>query len=231
MEFLHQEFDLQEGDVVEVSLNSPANVMLLDTQNFSNYQQGVSYRYYGGHAEKTPVLLSAPHSGKWHVVVNLGGYAGARQSRCPSHSRTRGSIEPMTTRKNSDRTQQLSPVRVAPLGELNAYTVHEHELDIIAAGSPATLAFNFAIALISIGMAFVLTLTTTIIASDRLFYGYLIVCINCLLVGVIMFMYWLKTRSSVNITVMKIKSRLVVSPPIQEQNPSDTLSPSEAASS
>ncbi len=48
----------------------------------------------------------------------------------------------MSSRKSPDRTQQLSPVRVAPLGELTAYTVHEHELDIIAAGSPATLAFN-----------------------------------------------------------------------------------------
>jgi len=76
MEFLHQEFDLQLEDVVEVSLDSQANVMLLDPRNFSNYKQGSSYRYYGGHAEKSPVRLSPPHSGKWHVVVNLGGYAG-----------------------------------------------------------------------------------------------------------------------------------------------------------
>ena len=90
---------------------------------------------------------------------------------------------------HSQQLSQLSNVRVAPLGDLNAYMVHEHELDIIAAGSPATLAFNFAIALMSIGVTFVLTLTTTTITSDRLFYGYLIVCINCLLVGVIMFAY------------------------------------------
>lgn len=76
MEFLHQELDLQLGDVVEVTLDSRANVMLLDPRNFSNYKQGISYRYYGGHAEKSPVRLSPPHSGKWYVVVNLGGYAG-----------------------------------------------------------------------------------------------------------------------------------------------------------
>jgi hypothetical protein len=134
----------------------------------------------------------------------------------------------MAAKKTPDHTQQLSPVRVAPLGELTAYTVHEHELDIIAAGSPATLAFNFAVALVSIGIAFVLTLTTTTISSDRLFYGYLIVCINCLLIGIIMFVYWLKTRASVNITVTKIKSRLVISPPIQEQLPADPAPPREA---
>ncbi len=76
MEFLHQEFDLQSGDVVEVSLDSRANVMLLDSHNFSNYERGDSYRYFGGDAEKSPVRLSPPHSGKWHVVVNLGGFAG-----------------------------------------------------------------------------------------------------------------------------------------------------------
>lgn len=77
MEYLHQEFDLQSGDVVEIMLDSQANVMLLDSHNFSNYKQGSSYRYYGGHAEKSPVRLSPPHSGKWHVVVNLGGFAGS----------------------------------------------------------------------------------------------------------------------------------------------------------
>ena len=77
MNFLHEEFDLQPEDVVEVSLDSQANVMLLDPHNFSNYQEGSSYRYYGGHAENTPVRLSPPHSGTWHVVVNLGGYAGS----------------------------------------------------------------------------------------------------------------------------------------------------------
>lgn len=76
MEFLHREFDLQPGDVVEVTLDSRANVMLLDAANFSNYEKGVPYRYHGGHAEESPVRLSPPQPGKWHLVVNLGGYAG-----------------------------------------------------------------------------------------------------------------------------------------------------------
>lgn len=127
----------------------------------------------------------------------------------------------MSNRKSPDRSQQLSRVWVAPLGELTAYTVYEHELDIIAAGSPANLTFNFAVALISIGISFVLTLTTTTITSERLFYSYLLACINCLLVGIIMFAYWLKTRTSVNVTVAKIKSRLIVPTPVQEPMPAD----------
>lgn len=125
----------------------------------------------------------------------------------------------MTTKKSPDHTRQLSTVYVAPLGELTAYTVFEHELDVIAAGSPANLAFNFAVALTSIGISFVLTLTTTTITSDRLFYGYLIACINCLLAGIIMFTYWLRTRTSVGVTVAKIKNRLIVPTPVQESPP------------
>jgi hypothetical protein len=129
----------------------------------------------------------------------------------------------MTSRKPFDHSRQLSLVQVAPLGELIAYTVFEHELDIIAAGSPATLAFNFAVALISVGTS-VLTLTTTTIASNRLFYGYLIACINWLLAGIIMLAYWLKTRTSVSVTVAKIKGRLVIPTPVQESPPIDPTS-------
>ncbi len=77
MEFLHQEFDLEAGDVVEVSLDSRANVMLLAPREFSNYERGWSYRYHGGFAEESPVQLVAPGPGKWHLVVNLGGYPGS----------------------------------------------------------------------------------------------------------------------------------------------------------
>ena len=127
----------------------------------------------------------------------------------------------MTTKKSPDHTRQILSVRVAPPAELIAYTVHEHELDIIAAGSPAALACNFAIALISIGTSFLVTLTTTTISSDRLFYGYLLACLNSLLAGVILFAFWLKARTSVNVTVAKIKSRLIVPMPVQEPPPVD----------
>lgn len=125
-------------------------------------------------------------------------------------------------RKSIDPGQQLSPIRVAPLGELNAYTVHEHELDLIAEGSPASLAFNVSVALLSAGISFFITLTTTTISNDRLFYGYLIVCVNFLLVGVILLGYWWKTRSSVLLIVARIKRRMPAPLAIQEP-PIDSL--------
>jgi hypothetical protein len=74
--FLHYDFNLRAGDVVEVTLDKQANVRLLDDINFSKYKRGERHRYYGGLAKKSPVSLSPPRAGHWHVVIDLGGYAG-----------------------------------------------------------------------------------------------------------------------------------------------------------
>jgi hypothetical protein len=76
MNYLHSEFELDAGDVVVVDLDGQANVLLMDLSNFDAYRNGRSYRYYGRLAEKTPVRLMAPRGGHWHLVVDLGGYAG-----------------------------------------------------------------------------------------------------------------------------------------------------------
>lgn len=76
MNFLHSESHLDRGDVAVVTLDSQANVMLMDDINFSAYRSGRSYRYFGGLAKRSPVRLAAPSSGHWNVVVDLGGYAG-----------------------------------------------------------------------------------------------------------------------------------------------------------
>jgi len=76
MDHLHYEVDVFGRNVIEVKLASQANVLLLDTPNYNNYRNGRDYRYLGGLAKKSPVRLVPPHSGHWHVVVNLGGYSG-----------------------------------------------------------------------------------------------------------------------------------------------------------
>jgi hypothetical protein len=37
MEFLHQEFELGPSDFIQVALDHPANVQLLDPTNYGNY--------------------------------------------------------------------------------------------------------------------------------------------------------------------------------------------------
>lgn len=76
MKFLHWEFHSGPENVIRVELDKAANVQLLDDTNFSAFRRGGRYRYQGGYYKQTPVHLSPPTSGRWHVVVHLGGYAG-----------------------------------------------------------------------------------------------------------------------------------------------------------
>ena len=77
MKFLHYEVQLGSSDIVEVTLDKQANVQLMDDGNFSNYKRGQRFSYYGGLAKQSPVRISPPHSGRWHVVIDLGGYTGS----------------------------------------------------------------------------------------------------------------------------------------------------------
>ncbi len=77
MNFLQHEVNVSSRDVIEVSLSSQANVLLLDSTNFSSYRSGRPYRYQGGLARVSPVILTPPYAGHWYVVVDLGGYSGS----------------------------------------------------------------------------------------------------------------------------------------------------------
>jgi Domain of unknown function (DUF1883) len=76
--FLHYEVRAGTGDAVEVSLNgNAANVLLLDDANYRNYQSGKAFHYQvGGYFSRSPVVLQAPSSGNWHLIVDLGGRPG-----------------------------------------------------------------------------------------------------------------------------------------------------------
>ena len=76
MNYLHYDLSLSDGDIVEITLDKQANVRLLDSSNYTSYQNGAKHRYYGGLAKESPVRLPAPHPGRWHLVIDLGGYAG-----------------------------------------------------------------------------------------------------------------------------------------------------------
>jgi len=77
MDHLHQEFDAGPSDVIEVTLDHAANVLLMDETNYRRYQRGDDYRYYGGYAEQSPARLVPPRDGRWHLVIDLGGYPGS----------------------------------------------------------------------------------------------------------------------------------------------------------
>ena len=76
MNFLHQSFYAGPQDIVEVTLDKQANVMLLDGSEYDSYQKGKKFSYYGGLATKSPFRIVPPRHTQWHLVVDLGGYGG-----------------------------------------------------------------------------------------------------------------------------------------------------------
>ncbi|AXK80085.1 DUF1883 domain-containing protein [Pseudolabrys taiwanensis] len=85
MNFLHYDLNLGSGEVVEVTLDKQANVLLLDDTNFSNYKRGLRHSYFGGLAKRSPVRLAPPRPGHWHLVIDLGGYAGSVSASVQTH--------------------------------------------------------------------------------------------------------------------------------------------------
>ena len=76
MNFLHADFCGKPNDVAIVTLDSQANVMLLDDINFLAYKKGRSFKYYGGWTCRSSARLNPPHYGHWHVIIDLGGNVG-----------------------------------------------------------------------------------------------------------------------------------------------------------
>ncbi len=76
MSFLHWHDWVGPCEVIVVTLDHAANVQLLDDPNFSNYRRDRSFSYIGGYYRRSPVILKPPHSGHWHVAVDLGENGG-----------------------------------------------------------------------------------------------------------------------------------------------------------
>lgn len=76
MNYIHRVLDVGPDQAVEVTLDNPANVQLLDEANFDAYRAGRFYHYHGGHATSPVYLIRPPRPGRWHLVIDLGGFAG-----------------------------------------------------------------------------------------------------------------------------------------------------------
>jgi len=92
VKFLHTDFWGGTDETAVVTLDKQANVMLLNDANFAAYRAGRSFRYLGGLATRSPVSLTPPHHGHWHVVVDLGGYAGTVRAGIRIISRTHAAV-------------------------------------------------------------------------------------------------------------------------------------------
>jgi len=81
--FRYSHYDLKEqraGTVIEITLSAVANVRLLNSSNFERFTETLKHQFLGGVAKKSPIRLTIPDSGHWHVVVDMEGHKGVAES-------------------------------------------------------------------------------------------------------------------------------------------------------
>lgn len=122
------------------------------------------------------------------------------------------------------RNQPQPPViRVAPLGELNAYTVYEHELETLSQGSPAGLFLNFALALLPTAFGIIVTLRSSTM-TDLNYAIFTSASIIFIVAGMICLTLWWRMHRSVKALMDEIKRRMPP-PGIQTTAPAPAAPP------
>ena len=142
----------------------------------------------------------------------------------------------MSSEENSAEAQPLvsfPALRVAPLGDMNAYVIHEYELDNLdrldadlAKDPPESLYLNFALFLLPVSLSFLVTLLTTTIRSNRVYELFVIVAFITFLASLPLFALWMRDRRIHRMErqrllteraqqIQKIKGRMPPNPPAE----------------
>ncbi|WP_255209559.1 DUF1883 domain-containing protein [Glutamicibacter mysorens] len=64
---------LERGTILAVTLSGPANLRLMDPENFAAFQDGEKFESYGGLARRAPYRIKVPKSGPWFLAIDLAG--------------------------------------------------------------------------------------------------------------------------------------------------------------
>jgi hypothetical protein len=79
--FTHYDLKAQRaGATIEVTLSAVNNVRLMTAANFQRFTELLDFKYVGGVARKSPVRLTVPETGLWHLVVDMEGHHGLAES-------------------------------------------------------------------------------------------------------------------------------------------------------
>jgi hypothetical protein len=79
--FTHFDLSMQRpGTVIEVTLSAVNNVRLMTAVNYQRFTEKLDFKFVGGVAKKSPIRLTIPEGGHWHVVVDCEGHHGLADS-------------------------------------------------------------------------------------------------------------------------------------------------------
>lgn len=78
MKYLHRVFKAKKGTRIVVHFSEPTRVMLIGDYDYKKYKEHKTYNYRGGHFEESPHEFEIPNDGRWHIVIEKGGYFNPR---------------------------------------------------------------------------------------------------------------------------------------------------------
>lgn len=117
------------------------------------------------------------------------------------------------------RKKNVQPsFRVAPLGELLAYTISEHELEKLEQGTPISDLLTIGLCLLSAALTLVATLLSTSLPSQMFtlfFCAFLVVGLGG---AICTFLGW-RLRTSTKELARQIRARMPASPSVQQIPP------------
>jgi hypothetical protein len=67
------EMDAGPLSLIQITLNAPANVLLLDEGNFQNYRDVKRFDYVGGSYTPSTFYLVPPKQQRWYLVIDQRG--------------------------------------------------------------------------------------------------------------------------------------------------------------
>ena len=110
--------------------------------------------------------------------------------------------------KNEQQSEFLPEIRVGRIGVLKVHQISDEELTRLGQGSGQSLFLNFGISVLSVAASFLISLLTTTITSDRLFYVFVIVAVVAFLAGLVLMLLWWSTRQPISRLVQEIRNRM-----------------------
>ena len=125
-------YDLKQrksGEVVEVQLSAGANVLLLDSSNYSSFKAGRRHNYYGGLARQTPVRLQIPETATGSSSSTWAGSKEASATACSNPSRRPARASPTRPPHDLEDVAASDPADDLPAGteEFDLFISHASE--------------------------------------------------------------------------------------------------------
>ena len=66
---------VDQGKIVEISLDYSASIKIMDHTNYYNFKKGGKHKFIGGYIEKSPYEVVIPYASRWFAVFDIDGLA------------------------------------------------------------------------------------------------------------------------------------------------------------